>query len=204
MNKFVAHPWHGISLGGQQPDIVNAFIEVTPSDTVKYELDKNTGLLKIDRPQLFSNVCPTLYGFLPQTYCGDRVAEQCRTKFNRESVVGDEDPLDICVMTEKLITQGNILLKAIPIGGIKLLDNNEADDKIIAVLKGDALYGKWEDIDECPVEILDRLKHYFLTYKQAPDSNNIKCEIIDVYGREEALEIIRLSIEDYHDLISQN
>ena len=100
MNKYVAHPWHGISLGVHQPDVVNAFIEVTPSDTVKYELDKTTGLLKIDRPQLFSNVCPTLYGLLPQTYCGDRVAEQCRTKFNREGVVGDGDPLDICVLAE--------------------------------------------------------------------------------------------------------
>lgn len=200
MNRFVAHPWHGISLGDQQPHIVNAFIEVTPSDTVKYELDKSTGLLKIDRPQLFSNVCPTLYGFLPQTYCGQRVAEQCGSKFGLEGIVGDKDPLDICVLTEKLITQGNIMLKAIPIGGIKLLDNNEADDKILAVLKGDALYGDWEDISQCPEKVLNRLRHYFLTYKQAPDSLNQKCEIIDVYGREEALNIIKLACEDYQEL----
>src|SRR5665647_1937093 len=123
MNKYVAHPWHGIPLGEAHPYIVNAFIEVTPSDTVKYELDKTTGILKIDRPQLFSNICPTLYGMLPQTYCGERVANHCMTKFARKGIVGDKDPLDICVLTEKLVTHGNILLKAIPIGGIKLIDN---------------------------------------------------------------------------------
>ena len=134
MNRYIAHPWHGIPLGKEQPNVVNAFIEVTPSDTVKYELDKITGILKIDRPQLFSNICPTLYGIIPQTLCGKRVAHHCRIKFARKEIVGDMDPLDICVLTEKLVTQGNILLEAIPIGGLKLIDNNEADDKIIAYL----------------------------------------------------------------------
>ncbi|NLT95405.1 MAG: inorganic pyrophosphatase [Clostridia bacterium] len=197
MNKFIVHPWHGIPLGEKYPDIVNAFIEVTPSDTVKYELDKETGLLMIDRPQLFSNICPTLYGLIPQTYCGSRVAEICWTKFGRPDIVGDGDPLDICVLTEKLVTQGNILLKAIPIGGIKLIDNNEADDKIIAVLKDDALYGEWRDISQCPKKVLERLEHYFLTYKRGPNSIKNKCEIIDIYGREEALNIIQLAHEDY-------
>lgn len=199
MKKVVAHPWHGIDLYGQDPRIVNVFIELTPSDTVKYELNKETGLLSIDRPQLFSNVCPTLYGMLPKTYCGKRVADICRTEFGRKEMVGDEDPLDICVLTERLITSGNILLKAIPIGGIKLIDNNEADDKIIAVLKDDALYGEWTDIDQCPTRVLERLEHYFLTYKKGPNSESNKCEIIDVYGKEEALEIIRLASEDYKD-----
>lgn len=193
------HPWHGIPLGEKQPDIVNAYIEVTPSDTVKYELDKETGLLMIDRPQLFSNICPTLYGLIPQTYCGDRVANICRTKFGRMDIVGDGDPLDICVLTEKLVTNGNILLKAIPIGGIKLIDNNEADDKIIAVLKDDALYGEWRDISQCPKKVLERLEHYFITYKKGPNSKNNKCEIIDIYGRKEALNIIQLASEDYKE-----
>jgi inorganic pyrophosphatase len=199
MNKYVAHPWHGIPLGEAHPYIVNAFIEVTPSDTVKYELDKTTGILKIDRPQLFSNICPTLYGMLPQTYCGERVANHCMTKFARKGIVGDKDPLDICVLTEKLVTHGNILLKAIPIGGIKLIDNNEADDKIIAVLKDDALYGDWENIDQCPSRVLERLEHYFLTYKKAPQSQTNKCEIIDIYGKEEAINIIKLANEDYKE-----
>lgn len=199
MNRFIVHPWHGIPLGEKQPDIVNAYIEVTPSDTVKYELDKETGLLMIDRPQLFSNICPTLYGLIPQTYCGDRVANICRTKFGRMDIVGDGDPLDICVLTEKLVTNGNILLKAIPIGGIKLIDNNEADDKIIAVLKDDALYGEWRDISQCPKKVLERLEHYFITYKKGPNSKNNKCEIIDIYGRKEALNIIQLASEDYKE-----
>ena len=203
MNKFVAHPWHGIPLGEEQPYIVNAFIEVTPSDTVKYELDKTTGILKIDRPQLFSNICPTLYGMLPQTYCGERVANHCRTKFARKDIIGDKDPLDICVLTEKLVTHGNILLKAIPIGGIKLIDNNEADDKIIAVLKGDALYGDWENINQCPSRVLERLEHYFLTYKQAPKSQSLKCEILDIYGKEEAINIIKLANEDYKEQFNE-
>lgn len=199
MNRFIVHPWHGIPLGEKQPDIVNAYIEVTPSDTVKYELDKETGLLMIDRPQLFSNICPTLYGLIPQTYCGDRVANICRTKFGRMDIVGDGDPLDICVLTEKLVTNGNILLKAIPIGGIKLIDSNEADDKIIAVLKDDALYGEWRDISQCPKKVLERLEHYFITYKKGPNSKNNKCEIIDIYGRKEALNIIQLASEDYKE-----
>lgn len=197
MNTHVAHPWHGIPLGEEYPDIVNAFIEVTPSDTVKYELDKTTGILKIDRPQLFSNICPSLYGMIPQTYCGERVAHQCATKFGRQGIVGDKDPLDICVLTEKLVMHGNIILKAIPIGGIKLIDNNEADDKIVAVLKNDALYGEWEDISQCPRLVLERLEHYFLTYKQAPNSQSNRCEIVDVYGRDEAITIIKLANEDY-------
>jgi len=196
MHSFVAHPWHGVSLGEDQPYIVNAFIEITPSDTVKYELDKTTGILKIDRPQLFSNVCPTLYGMLPQTYCGERVANHCAVKFSRLGIAGDKDPLDICVLTEKLVTHGNILLKAIPIGGIKLIDTNEADDKIIAVLEGDALYGEWKSIKQCPNKVLARLEHYFLTYKQAPQGHS-KCEIVDIYDQAEALKIIELAHEDY-------
>ena len=199
MNKYVAHPWHGIPLGEKYPYIVNAFIEVTPSDTVKYELDKTTGLLKIDRPQLFSNICPTLYGMLPQTFCGKRVADRCSIMYDRKDIIGDSDPLDICVLTEKLVTHGNILLKAIPIGGIKVIDNNEADDKIIAVLKDDAVYGDWENIDQCPRQVLERLEHYFLTYKQAPESQNHKCEIVGVYGKEEAINIIKLANEDYKE-----
>lgn len=199
MNKYVVHPWHGIPLGENQPNIVNAFIEVTPSDTVKYELDKHTGILMIDRPQLFSNICPTLYGLIPQTYCGERVANICREKFGREDIIGDGDPLDICVLTEKLVPHGNILLKAIPIGGIKLIDNNEADDKIVAVLKDDALYGEWKDISQCSTKVLERLEHYFLTYKKGPNSKSNKCEIIDIYGGDEALNVIELASKDYNE-----
>ena len=120
---------------------MNAFIEIVPTDTVKYELDKTTGCLNVDRPQKFSNVCPTLYGFIPQTYCGEEVGAFCAERSGREGIDGDGDPMDICVLTEKAISHGDILVRAIPIGGLRMLDNEEADDKIVAVLEGDAVYG---------------------------------------------------------------
>jgi inorganic pyrophosphatase len=196
---FRAHPWHGVTLGSQQPETVTVYIEVVPSDTVKYELDKETGLLKIDRPQLYSNIYPTLYGMLPQTYCGQKVAEFCKEKSGYEHVVGDGDPLDICVLTEKLVPHGDILLKAHPIGGFRMIDNGEADDKIIAVLQDDALYEKWRDVKDCPRGVIERLRHFFLTYKHAPGSKSNSCEIVSVYGREEAYKVIQYAHEDYRE-----
>lgn len=200
---FKAHPWHGIPLGTDLPEIVTVYIEVGPADSVKYELDKESGILKVDRPQLYSNICPTLYGMLPRTYSGKRVAEYCNAKTSRTDIVGDDDPLDICVLTEKYFPHGDILLQARPIGGIRMIDNGEADDKIIAVMKGDAIYGSWQDIEDCPKSILERIEHYFLTYKMAPNEVNElahhQIEIVSVYGKEEAHEIIKLGVEDYKD-----
>ncbi len=194
--RYKSHPWHGVSIGEEAPEVIQTFIEIVPSDTVKYEVDKATGYLKVDRPQKFSNIIPSLYGFVPQTYCDQGVAEFCMEQTGRRDIVGDKDPLDICVLTERNVTHGNILVPAIPIGGLRMIDGGEADDKIIAVLKGDEVYKDWDDIDHCPNAIIERLKHYFLTYKQMPDSPQ-KCEITHVYGREEALEVIRRSQADY-------
>ena len=197
MNKFKSHPWHGISPGNEAPVVVTAFIEIVPSDTVKYEVDKETGHLKIDRPQKFSNVVPSLYGFIPQTYCDIKIAEFAALKSGRFVTKGDGDPLDICVLSEKTITHGDILLQAIPIGGLRLIDKGEADDKIIAVMKGDEVFEEWKDISDCTQAVIDRLKHYFLTYKNLPGAENPTCEITQVYGREEAYEVIKRSMEDY-------
>ena len=194
---FRAHPWHGIHIGHDAPDLINAYIEILPTDTVKYELDKITGLLRIDRPQRFSNVCPELYGFIPQTYCSEQVADYCRMKTGRTDIVGDGDPLDICVLTEKHIAHVNVYMRAHPIGGLRMLDGDEADDKIIAILQGDPSYGYWQDISQCPSMLVERLRHYFLTYKQAPDAMHKACEITHVYGAEEAREVIRRSHADY-------
>jgi inorganic pyrophosphatase len=194
---FTAHPWHGVPIGSDWPRSVTVYVEIVPTDTVKYELDKATGLLKVDRPQMYSNVCPSLYGLIPQTLCGDRVATLCMERTGRKGIVGDGDPMDICVLTEKPISHGNVLVRATPIGGLRMLDGNEADDKIIAVLAGDAVYGDFGDVGECPPLLLDRLRHYFLTYKQAPDPATPACEITHVYGRDEAQEAIRRSHEDY-------
>ncbi len=198
-----AHPWHGISPGDNAPEVVTAFIEIVPSDTVKYEIDKTSGYLKIDRPQKFSNAIPTLYGFIPQTYCDEKVAEFAREKAGTTVVKkGDQDPLDICVLSERSVTHGNIILPAIPIGGFRMIDHGEADDKIIAVMKGDEFYMQWNDVSDCPISYINRLKHYFLTYKNLPGEEST-CEITNVYGREEANEVIRRSFEDYQNYIAQ-
>lgn len=197
MNKFKSHPWHGIAVGENAPQVITAFIEIVPTDTVKYEIDKESGYLKIDRPQKFSNVVPTLYGFIPQTYCDVKVAEFAALKSGKVVTKGDGDPLDICVLSEKTITHGDVILQAIPIGGFRLIDKGEADDKIIAVMKSDEVYESWKDITDCTEAVIDRLKHYFLTYKNIPGAEKPTCEITHIYGREEAYEVINRSREDY-------
>ncbi len=196
--RYKSHPWHGINIGKDSPGVVSTFIEVIPSDTVKYEVDKVSGYLKIDRPQKFSNIVPALYGFIPQTYCKEYVAEFCMEKTGRNDIIGDDDPLDICVLTEREVTHGNIIVRAVPIGGFRMIDGGEADDKIIAVLEKDEVYGNWKDISELPENVVNRLKHYFLTYKQLPGEAP-KCEITHVYGQEEAHEVIERSRRDYQE-----
>jgi inorganic pyrophosphatase len=194
--RYKSHPWHGVNIGEEAPEVVTAFIEIVPTDTVKYEIDKVSGYLKVDRPQKFSNIIPALYGFIPQTYSDIEVAAYCAEKTGRENIIGDKDPLDICILTERNISHGNLLIKAIPIGGFRLLDGGEADDKIIAVMKGDEVYQGWKDISEVPESMVKRLEHYFLTYKNSPGETQ-RCEITHTYGREEALEVIRRSQLDY-------
>jgi inorganic pyrophosphatase len=194
---FKPHPWHGIPIGDDAPERLTCFIEIVPTDTVKYELDKQTGYLKVDRPQKFSNVYPTLYGFIPQTYCGEQIGEFCSQRTGRPGIIGDGDPLDVCVLTEKSFSHGDFILSAIPIGGLRMIDGDEADDKIIAVLEGDAVYGDWRDISESPGALIERLQHYFLTYKQAPGVAQQRVEIAAIYDRAEAYEVIRYSRLDY-------
>lgn len=196
--RYKSHPWHGVFIGENAPEELTAFIEVVSTDTVKYEIDKDSGYLRIDRPQKYSNVVPALYGFIPQTFCGDRVGNYSNKKTERNDIKGDGDPIDICVLTEKNIAHGDLLVNAIPIGGFRMIDGNQADDKIIAVLRNDTVYGHFKDISEVPEIVIQRLEHYFLTYKDMPgvDKNT---EIPDIYGVKEALEVIRLSVEDYNE-----
>ena len=194
---FQAHPWHGIAPGRAAPEIVNAYIELVPTDTVKYELDKPAGHLRLDRPQRFSSLCPTPYGFIPQTFCGAEVAKLCEERTGQTGIRGDGDPMDICVLTEKTITHAFLLVHAKPIGGLRMIDGDEADDKIVAVLADDLVFGKIEDIKDVPDGMIDRLRHYFLSYKQLPQDAPRRVEIADVYGRTEAYDVIRRSIADY-------
>ncbi len=198
-----AHPWHGIPIGENVPDEVTVFIEIVPRDTVKYEVDKETGYLKIDRPQQYSNVVPANYGFIPQSYCSQQIANLAREKASGIEISdGDGDPLEILVLSEHHIPRGDIILKARPIGGFCLIDGGEADDKIIAVLKGDKVFEQYQEVSELPKGILERFEHYFLTYKSLPDEPN-KCEIAFSYGREASHRVIQAAIADYAELLAK-
>lgn len=200
--RHKSHPWHGVDIGENAPEELISFIEMVPTDTVKYEVHKPTGYRILDRPQKYSSLLPAMYGFIPQTYCGKRIGKIASDALKRD-IKGDGDPLDICVLTEKNISSGDILVRTIPIGGFRMIDGNQADDKIVGVLKNDAVYGQIKDISELPENVVDRLKHYFLTYKDMPGSKNLRTEITHIYGREEALQIISSSIEDYKDYVNK-
>lgn len=195
--SFQAHPWHGVEPGENVPTSLNVYVELVPTDAAKYELDKRSGHLRLDRPQRYSSLCPTLYGFLPKSYCAERVAERCMERLGRTGIRGDGDPLDVCVLTEKAIPHGNFLAHVRPLGGLRMVDGDEADDKIIAVLENDLAYGALEELTDCPVPLVDRIRHYFLSYKQLPGSSPRRVEIGEVYGRDEAHEVIRRALEDY-------
>jgi inorganic pyrophosphatase len=192
-SRWRPHPWHGLDTGADAPRVVNAYIEITPFDLMKYEVDKASGYLRVDRPQRTSSSPPSLYGFIPQTYCGERVrrlAPGCER--------GDGDPLDICVISERPINHSEILLRAVVVGGLKIIDRGEADDKIIAVLEGDYVWGGADDIGQLPVALLERLEHYFSTYKLVPDQP-ASITLAGRYGYPEAAAVIRAAIEDYRE-----
>ncbi len=193
--KWRPHPWHGLSAGPNPPDVVHAFIEITTFDAVKFEVDKETGYLRVDRPQKTSAQPPTLYGFIPRTYCGERVR-----KLSPNATRGDGDPLDICVISERPINRAEVLLNAQVVGGLQMMDNGEADDKIIAVLRNDFVWGHATDLSDLPPILVDRLRHYFLTYKNIdPGKSDSPVEIGKVFPAEHARAVIRASLEDYNE-----
>jgi inorganic pyrophosphatase len=122
---------------------VQVYVEMLPTDVVKYELDKNSGFLVVDRPQRTTSSPPALYGFIPRTYCAEEVAKRCPGVTE-----ADGDPLDICVYSERHINRSDIVLNARVVGGIQMIDGGEADDKIVAVLDGDNIWGDVEDISD--------------------------------------------------------
>lgn len=193
-DRFRPHPWHGLAVGDDAPGVVNVYIEMTPSDRVKYEIDKDTGILCVDRPRKLSSQLPTAYGFIPRTYCADRVGDLSEYVDD-----GDLDPLDICVVSECPIERSEILLSARVIGGLHMIDGGEADDKIVAVLENDYVWGDARSIDDIPDAIITRLRHYFLTYKQVPGRDKKEVAIEDVYDADVARDVIRASMADYED-----
>jgi inorganic pyrophosphatase len=192
------HPWHGLSAGPDPPRIVTAYIEITPFDVIKYEVDKVTGYLSIDRPLTGSSVPPNLYGFIPRTYCGPRVAA-----LSPSTSRADGDPLDICVISERPVDRSDITLHARVVGGLRMADSDEADDKIIAILVGDPVWDVVADLDGLPPALVHRLDHYFSTYKSVPGSEK-QVRIEARYGREDAYTVVEASLADYADLIAGN
>jgi inorganic pyrophosphatase len=193
VSPFRPHPWHGLDIGPSPPDLVNAFIEITPFDLMKYEVDKVSGYLKVDRPQRSSAQHPTLYGFIPRTYCDDRVC-----KLSPGAKRGDGDPLDICVLSERVIDRNEILVRGRVIGGLQMIDGGEADDKLISVLENDYVWGEVLDVGDLPRVLVERLQHYFWTYKLVPGHKS-QAKIARVYGREHAQKVVLAAIADYED-----
>lgn len=195
--RWRPHPWHGLEIGEDSPKVVSAFIEVTSFDAIKYEVDKLTGYMRVDRPQRSSSMPPSLYGFIPRTYCGDRIGE-----LSPHTDLGDGDPLDICVLSERPIDRAEVILNARVIGGLHMIDQGEADDKIISVLENDRYYRDINEVADLPEVLIERLRHYFGTYKLVPgqDSNVF---VDRVYGREEAFKVIEAAVDDYKDMFGE-
>ncbi len=196
-HEWRPHPWHGLATGRELPLHVNAYVEITPFDLIKYEVDKASGYLRVDRPQRTSSQPPALYGFVPRTYCGDKVAALCPGAQR-----GDGDPLDICVLSERPIARSEIIVPARIVGGLQLLDRGEADDKLIAVLEGDLIWGQVTEIASLPPILIERLQHYFTTYKLVPGE---KPQILvqQAYGAQHAARVVEASILDYQALLAE-
>ncbi|MGA1267227.1 MAG: inorganic pyrophosphatase [Phycisphaerales bacterium] len=189
-HRFRPHPWHGLEAGSAPPDLVNAFIEITPFDLVKYETDKRSGFLRVDRPQRTSSTPPTLYGFIPRTLCGDRVAAVAGLRH------GDGDPLDVCVLSERPINRAEVILEVRVLGGLLMEDGGQADDKIVAVLKDDAIWSEARNLDALPPRLVERLQHYFLTYKMRPGEQPT-VQVRQIYGVERARTVVDAALADY-------
>ncbi|MEX1019477.1 MAG: inorganic pyrophosphatase [Litorilinea sp.] len=189
--RWRPHPWHGLDVGPNPPQMVHAYIEITPFDLVKYEIDKTTGYLRVDRPQRTSSQPPALYGFIPRTYCDAQVAA-----LSSAADKGDGDPLDICVLSERPISRPEVILNARVIGGLDINDGGEADDKIIAVLQNDNVWGKAQDITDVPEILIERLSHYFSTYKMIPGQPS-QLRVERVYDCAHAMRVINAAMQDY-------
>ncbi len=172
---MIKHPWHEISVGENVPELVNAVIEIPKDCQLKYELDKDTGMLKLDRVLYSAVHYPGDYGFVPQT------------------LWSDGDPLDIIILTGRPVVPMT-LAEARPIGVFKMIDGNEEDDKILAVYECDPRFKEFRDITDVPKHIIEEIKHFFENYKQLQGKT---CKILDIQGVASAKKVIEESIEIY-------
>ncbi|MDN5204765.1 inorganic diphosphatase [Fulvivirgaceae bacterium BMA10] len=170
------NPWHSVEVGKSSPDIVNGIIEIPKNTRAKYELDKESGLLKLDRVLYASIYYPANYGFIPQTYCDD------------------QDPLDILILSQINVVPMCIVSAKI-IGVMRMLDGGELDDKIIAVAENDMSVNHIDDIDHLPAHFFKELRNFFEDYKKL-ENKTVKVE--EFQNREIAREIVLKSIDDYN------
>ena len=175
MNKQQFHPWHSVSPTENPPDIVNGIIEIPKGTRAKYELDKESGMLKLDRVLYSAVYYPANYGFIPQTYCDDK------------------DPLDILIISQVEVVP-LCIVPAKVIGVMRMLDNNEADDKIIAVSAGDPSVSHINDITELPAHFISELRSFFEDYKKLEHKSVV---VEDFMGKETALKILEESFKMY-------
>lgn len=176
------NPWHRVSVGENAPDIVNGIIEIPKNTRAKYELDKETGLLKMDRVLYSAMYYPANYGFIPQTYCDDK------------------DPLDILVLSQANIVP-MCLVDAKVIGVMRMLDGGELDDKIIAVASEDMSVNHINDISQLPGHFFKELKNFFEDYKKLEDK---KVLVEDFQNAQVAKEVIEKSIVDYKSYVEEH
>lgn len=172
---MVQHPWHEVSVGENPPEVVNAIIEIPKGSRAKYEIDKASGLIKLDRVIYASMYYPLNYGFIPQTL-GD-----------------DHDPLDIVVLTQVTVVP-RCLISAKVIGVMQMIDHGEADDKIIAVAETDQSVSHINDVKDLPEHLVAELKHFFENYKTLENKEVI---VNDLLHKEDAHRIVRRSIDVY-------
>jgi|TARA_B110000285_G_C14978449_1_gene540119 inorganic pyrophosphatase len=171
------HPWHDVSIGDEVPECVNGIIEIPKNCRAKYELDKESGMLKLDRVLYSSINYPANYGFIPKTYCED------------------DDPLDILVLSQIEIVP-MCLVEAKVIGVMRMLDGGEMDDKIIAVAKHDMSVNHMNDIDELPVHWVRELRSFFEDYKKLENKSVV---VEEFQSKEIALQVVQKSILDYQN-----
>ncbi len=177
-----SNPWHTVNIGENSPDIINGIIEIPRGTRAKYELDKESGLLKLDRVLYTSMYYPANYGFIPKTYCDDK------------------DPLDILVLSQITIVP-MCIVSAKVIGAMRMLDGGEHDDKIIAVAENDMSVNHYNDISELPKHFINELRSFFEDYKKL---ENKEVKVKEFQNAEIAKEIVKQSIFDYKELVISN
>ena len=171
--------WHDFPEKGITPTDFSAVIEISKGSNCKYELDKETGMLRLDRILYTATHYPANYGFIPRTYADDG------------------DPLDVLVLCSEPIVPMT-LVKVYPIGAMRMIDGGKQDDKIIAIPFSDPTHKGVQSIHELPPHIFDEVKHFFTVYKQL---ENKQTAVKELFDRDEAIEIVRRAIDDYNKII---